>query len=224
MPQGHPMACEPIRLNHAALRAHARAREALPSTFNPKVAGSIPARPIVAAKTDATPRRAAAARRNSVTANPRRCQAARSGTTDTAATARRAGERPAAGPGTGRAGRRTRRREERLVVRDRRGTLGWIEVVLASGGRGVSSAWVARGHRRRWLCDPDWERQRTCVVGFASSRRESADVSGPIDRGALGRASSAEWAEDGSGVRVPPSAEVASRPSGNDCRRVPAAT
>jgi hypothetical protein len=57
MPQEHPMACEPIRLNHAALRVHARAREALPSTFNPKVAGSIPARPIVAAKP--MPRRAA---------------------------------------------------------------------------------------------------------------------------------------------------------------------
>jgi len=46
MPEEHPMACEPIRLNHAALRGHARAREPVASTFNPKVAGSIPARPI----------------------------------------------------------------------------------------------------------------------------------------------------------------------------------
>jgi hypothetical protein len=30
------MAYEPIRLNHAALRAHARAREPVASTFNPK--------------------------------------------------------------------------------------------------------------------------------------------------------------------------------------------
>jgi hypothetical protein len=46
MPREHPMACEPIRLKRAALRAHARAREPAASTFNPKVAGSRPARPI----------------------------------------------------------------------------------------------------------------------------------------------------------------------------------
>ena len=45
-PPQRPISPEPISLNDAALRAHASAREPVASTFNPKVAGSIPARPI----------------------------------------------------------------------------------------------------------------------------------------------------------------------------------
>ena len=51
MAQEHPMACEPMRLNHAAPRAHARARQPVASTFNPKVAGSIAAGPFQKAQT-----------------------------------------------------------------------------------------------------------------------------------------------------------------------------